>query len=144
MDRQDTGLHTKATGTYGIKSWREQTWEGKDHKEVSGTKLTHAHIVYTFEGDFTGEGEIQLLMAYLDDANATFTGWQRMVGRLGDLDGSFVMKVEGKYENGAASSTWTVIPGMGSGDLADLRGVGESVAQHADTQPFSIDYYFES
>src|SRR6185503_19803772 len=90
---------THSKGTYGLKSCEEKTWDGKDYKEANGAKLTHAKIVYTFEGDFVGEGKSQLLMTYRDDANATYVGLQVMEGHLGDRSGTFIAQVVGKFEN---------------------------------------------
>ena len=134
---------TKAEGSYGINSWDEKTWDGKDHKDTHGAKLTHAKIVFEFQGDFVGEGEVQLLMSYRDDANAVFSGFQKMVGRLGGRSGSFVIQVDGKFENAAATSTWTILPGSGTGELSGITGGGETVAVHADRQPFTLKYSFE-
>lgn len=133
----------QAEGTYGIKSWDEKTWDGVDHKEAQGAKLTHADVVFTFQSGFEGEARAQSLMTYRDDGSAVYVGLQEMTGRLGDKSGSFVMDVQGAYENGAATSSWTVIPGTGTGDFTNLRGEGRTVAHHGDTQPFTLDYYFE-
>jgi hypothetical protein len=134
---------THATGTYGIKSWDEKTWDGKDRKEQPGAKLTHAVIVQTFQGDFEGEGTGHLVMTYRDDTYATYVGLQHMVGRLGDRSGSFVLKHDGVFEGGEARTTLTIVPGSGTGELSGLRGEGSTVAVHGDTQPISFDYYFE-
>jgi Protein of unknown function (DUF3224) len=143
MAQKRTATSTRAKGTYGIKKWEEKTWDGKDRKEQPGAKLTHANVIFTFQGDFEGEAAVHYLMSYRDDTYATFVGLQQMTGRLADRSGSFVVKVDGVFENGAAKSTWTIIPGSGSGDLRGLRGEGSTVAHHGDTQPFTLDYYFE-
>src|ERR1700755_863491 len=77
-----TSRKTKVEGTYGIKSWDEKTWDGKDHKEQHGAKLTHAKIVHDFQGDLEGEASVQYVMSYVDDANATFTGLLHMNGKI--------------------------------------------------------------
>ena len=133
---------TRAKGSYGIKAWDEKTWDGKDHKDQPGAKLTHAKITFTFTGDFEGEAQIQYLMDYRDDSYATFVGLQRFTGRLGDRSGSFDTMVNGVFENGAAKSTWSIVPGSGTGDLRGIRGEGSTVAHHGDTQPFTLDYSF--
>lgn len=144
MASQNTSLSTHADGTYGIKSWDEKTWDGKERQEQPGAKLTHAKIVYSFDGDFKGEGNCQLVMTYRDDMNAQFLGLMHMVGKLGDRSGSFVVEVTGSFENGAATSTWLVIEGSGTDELQGLRGEGQSVARHGDTQPFTLDYAIEA
>jgi hypothetical protein len=137
-----TATMTRAKGTYGIKAWDEKTWDGKDHKKQPGAKLTHAKITFTFQGDFEGEAQVQFLMDYRDDSYATFVGLQRFTGRLGDRTGSFDTTVNGVFENGAAKSTWSIIPGSGTGDLHGIKGEGSTVAHHGDTQPFTLDYSF--
>lgn len=138
-----TATNTRAKGTYGIKAWDEKTWDGKDHKEQPGAKLTHAKITFTFEGDMKGEAQIHLLMDYRDDTYATIVGLQRFTGKLGDRTGSFDMTVNGVFENAAAKSTWSIILGSGTGDLRGIKGEGSTVARHGDTQPFTLDYSFE-
>lgn len=134
---------THAEGTYGIKSWDEKTWDGEAYTERKGAKLTHAKIVYTFDGDFKGEGEVQLLMSYRDETYATFVGFQRMDGTLGDLKGTFIAQVTGLFEEGAAKSEWTILSGSGTGAFEGITGKGGTVAQHGDTQPFTLDYALE-
>src|SRR3954468_14004436 len=113
-----TANGTQVTGTYGIQGWDEKTWDGKDRTEQPGEKLTHAKIKQDFHGGIEAEATIQLVMSYIDDANATYLGLQHMNGKIGDRAGSFVLEVYGKFENGAATSTFKVIPGSGKGDLA--------------------------
>jgi hypothetical protein len=143
MDRKGASTRTRATGTYGIKSWDEKTWEGKDHKQQPGAKLTHAKVVFDLHGDMEGEAKVQFLMSYRDDTYATFVALQQMTGRIGGRSGSFVIQVNGTFENGAAKSTWTIVPGSGTGDLRGIRGEGSTVAHHSDSQPYTLDYYFE-
>jgi len=143
MNQKGTGTKMRATGNYGIKSWNEKTWDGKDRKEQPGAKLTHAIVVFDFHGDIEGEAKVQFLMSYRDDTFATFVALQQITGRIGNRSGSFVTQVNGTFENGAAKSTWTVVPGSGTGDLRGIRGEGSTVAHHGDSQPFTLDYFFE-
>ncbi len=140
---QKAKAHTHVKGTYGLKSWDEKIWDGKDYKERKGAKLTHAVIVYTLQGGFEGEGHSQLVMSYRDEANATYVGLQQFVGKIGDRTGTFICKVDGTFEGGEAKSTWAVIPGTGTGDWAGITGKGETTAVHGDTQPYTFDYSFE-
>jgi hypothetical protein len=138
-----TGKGTRVTATYGIESWDEKTWDGKDRREQPGAKLTHAKVIFTYQGDVEGDANTHFLMTYRDDETATFVGLQQIVGRVGNRTGSLVFQVQGVFKNGAASSTLTVIPGSGTGELRGIRGEGKSVATHGDTQPFTFDYTFE-
>jgi len=143
MDQTGTTTMMRASGTYEIKTWDEKTWEGKELREQSGPKLTHAKITQTFEGNIEGEGIAQLVMSYRDDTFASYVGLMVIVGRIGKRSGSFVFEVKGLYESGMARSVWTVVPGSGTDELHGLHGEGESVADHGPKQPFTFRYYFE-
>jgi len=134
-------MSTHATGTHDMKTWDEKTWDGKPANEVSGAKLTRASVTNSFHGDIEGEGTLEYLMPYRDDGSASYVGLERVVGRIGDRRGSFVLQHSGTYESGTATTAWSVVPGSGTGDLRGLCGEGGFVARHGDQQvPFTLDY----
>ena len=92
-----------ATGTFTIKAWDEQPWAELDE----APKLTHARVTTTYTGDLEGEGTSGLLMAY-DQADAGYAGYERFVGSLGGRQGSFVLRLDGGFADGAATTAWTV------------------------------------
>lgn len=135
---------TQAKGTFEIKSWDEKTWDGKDWKERAGAKLTRAQITTAYQGDLEGEGQTQLLLVYRDDNIASYTGLEQITGRLGDRSGSFVLQINGVFEEGAAKTTWVVVARSGTGELRGLRGEGGYVAHEGgQAASFSLDYDFE-
>lgn len=129
----------QATATFEVK-----TWDEKPYGEVEGgPKLTRASVTNSFQGDIEGEGTLEYLMVYPGDDSASFVGLQRVVGRLGDRSGSFVLQISGKFENGTASETWFVVPGSGTGELRGLRGQGGFASGHAQAYTVTLDYDFE-
>ncbi len=130
MEHKKTTTKIRAKGNYGIKSWDEKAWDGKDPKDQLGDKLTHAKVIHTFTGDFEDDGTVEMLMAYHGE-NATYVGLQLMKGRLGNRSGSFIVQISGAFEKGAARSDWTVIPGSGTGELQGILGKGETIAHMA-------------
>ncbi len=128
-----------ASGTFNTKSWDE-----KPYSQVEGgPKLARVCTVNTFQGDVAGEGTLEYLMIYHSDNLVDFFGLEQIVGRLGGREGSFVLRHEGLYENGAAKTTWTVVPGSATGELRGLRGQGGFVAHHNQPTPFTLEYEFE-
>jgi len=120
---------SKATGTFTIKGWDEQPYA-----EAEGAaKLTHARVTTTYSGELEGEGVAGLLMVY-DQADATYAGYERCTGTLGGRSGSFVLRLDGGFEQGAATTRWTVVTGTGTGDLAGLEGEGGYVAKQGDPE----------
>src|SRR5438105_3045929 len=119
---------TTAAGTFSIRSWDEAPWA----EDEQGRKLTHARVGTAYEGDIAGEGTSQSVMCYTDDEHATYAGFERVAGTLGGRSGSFVLEARGTYQDRTATTSWTVVPGSGTGELAGLRGSGGYVAGHGD------------
>ena len=119
----------KATGGFAIKGWDEQPYA--EHE--GAPKLTHARVTTAYGGDLEGQGTAGLLMLY-DNDDATYAGYERVVGSLGGRSGSFVLRLDGGFERGAARTTWTVAEGTGTGDLAGLRGEGGYVAKQGEAE----------
>src|SRR4051812_5159039 len=131
-------MSTHADAEFSVKSWDEATYDEGE----GGRKLTRAHVVYTFHGDLEGVGTVEYLMIYRPDGTATYVGLERVIGRLGDRTGSFVLQHTGGFEGGWARATLAVVPGSGTGDLEDLQGEGRLAAPHEGTATYTLDYDF--
>ncbi len=108
-------MSTHATATFEVKSWDEQPYQEFE----GGTKLTRASVTTSYHGDIEGEGTLEYLMFYGEDGSASFVGLERVVGRVGNRSGSFVLRHSGAYEGGTAKATYVVVPGSGTGACAD-------------------------
>ncbi len=130
-----------ADATFEIKSWDE-----KPYSEIhGGGKLTRASVTRSFQGDIEGTGTLEYLMVYDEDGTASFIGLERVVGRIGERSGSFVLQHGGTYDGGAVTATWFVVGGSGTGELRGVRGRGEgSMSGQAQHYPMALDYDFES
>ena len=125
-----------ANSRFAIKTWDEKPYsEGPDQP-----RLTRATVTKTFTGDIDGDGHVEYLMMYRGDGSATFVGLERIVGRMGDKSGSFVLQRLGVFEGGLAKESYSVIPGSGTGDLQGLRGDGSSAVGHGTEHPFTLVY----
>ncbi len=132
-------MSKRATATFQLKNWDE-----KPYSEINeGPKLTRASVTKSFRGDIEGEGTLEYLMIHRDDGSASFVGLERVVGRVGDRSGSFVLQHTGTFEGGTAKATWFVVPGSGTGDLRGLRGEGGFASAHAEHYPITLEYDFE-
>jgi hypothetical protein len=129
----------QATGTVAMQGWEEETYAELD----GAPKLSHDRVRHTFSGDLEGEGTAQFLNAYRDEATAIYCGYERVVGRLAGRSGSFVIQVTGRFENGRATTTWSVVPGSGSGALTGLGGDGGYVSTMDGSEPYRLEYRFE-
>ena len=113
--------------TFEIRSWDESPIDETE----GGTKLARASVVKAYTGGLEGEGRVEQIACSRPDGSAVFTALERFRGRIGDREGGFVMRHEGTFANGKVDSVWTVIPGSGTGDLADIRGEVEFASGHA-------------
>ena len=125
-----------AKARFAIKTWDEKPYsEGADQP-----KLTRASVDKTFTGDIVGEGHVEYIMMYRSDGTASFVGIERIVGRIGDKSGSFVLQRVGAFEDGQAKESYTVIPGSATGDLRGLAGEGRTAVGHGMEHPFELNY----
>jgi hypothetical protein len=125
-----------ANARFAIQSWEEKPYsDGQDLP-----KLTRAHVTKTYSGDITGDGQVEYLMMYRSDGSATFVGFERVVGRIAERTGSFVLQRTGVFEDGQAKESYTVISGSATGELQGLQGEGRSAVGHGMEHPFMLDY----
>ena len=132
-------MKNTASARFAIKSWDE-----KPYDEGQGLpRLTRATVTKTFTGDIVGEGRVEYLMMYRRDGSASFVGLERLVGRIGDRSGTFVLQRIGAFEGGMAKETYSVVTGSGTGELATLRGEGRTEVGHGVEQDFALTYELE-
>jgi len=126
-----------AKGTFEVKSWDEKPYD----ELKGGAKLTRASVTQSYQGDIEGVGSVEYTMMYPDENSASFVAMQRIVGRVGDKSGSFVLQMSGTFEDGLAKAAGTIVPGSGTGELQGVQGKGEFAAQHGEsTVPYTLDY----
>ncbi len=107
-------------GTFQITGWDETPYiEGDD-----GSKKSHAKIAQAYSGVINGSSELQYLMSYQSEASAVFVGFEVITGEVNGKSGSFTLQHNGKFENGVASSKFTVVPNSGTGELTNIEGNG--------------------
>ena len=131
-------MSKRATATFEIATWDEQPFGEVD----GGPRLTRVTVTKSFHGDIEGEGALEYLMVHREDGSASFVGLERVIGRLGDRSGSFVLQHTGTFEGGTAKATCVVVLGSGTGDLDGLRGEASFAAQGRQA-PITLDYDFE-
>lgn len=131
-------MATTAKAQFKVTNWDEKPYD------ENGPKLTRASVTQTYTGDIEGEGTVEYLMAYRDDGTASYVSQERVVGRLGSREGSFVLQGTGTFEGGTARVRYSVVPGSGTGELANLRGEGGIESVHgAEYSTATLEYTFD-
>lgn len=126
----------KAMATRINKSWQEDTYD-----ELEGApKLTRSRMTNMFEGDLEGESWEEYLLVYRGPESCLFISLERVIGKLGDRSGSFVVQGQGTYQDGITRASLTIIPGSGTGDLKGLRGYGNALSIQDEPSIVTFDY----
>jgi len=107
-------------GVFQITGWEETPYVEND----DGSKQSHAQITQNYTGGIDGSSELQYLMSYQSSTSAVFVGFETVSGSINGKSGHFVIQHDGTFENGVASSHFTIVPNSGTQDLAGLSGSG--------------------
>jgi hypothetical protein len=111
--------------SFDIESWDESTYDD----QAAEKPLARAQVVIKYSGDLEGTGTGTMLLVYVAEGQASYTGLERIVGRVGERSGSFVLRHTGTFAVGVATTTFEVLAGSGTGDLAGVTGTGRFEAK---------------
>lgn len=129
----------KATCRFTVASWQESVYVDIDGEGTTAGSayyprrgLTHAAVGYTYTGGIEGASTLHYLIGYKPDA-APVLGLEQFTGSIDGHEGSCVFQHVGSQDAGSVSAHLTVVPGMGTGGLRDLRGEAElAIAGHSE------------
>ena len=129
-------MANKIAATFQVQSWEENPF---DEGEGEG-KLTRASVAKSYTGDIDGGSNTEWLMAYSEDGSATFVGLERIRGSVAGRKGSVVLQHVGRFEDGAAKATLTVVPGSGTDELASVEGGGDFLADPSGSVKLDLSF----
>ena len=130
-------MATKASAVFEVKSWSEVPYD------EDGPRLNRASVYKSFQGDVQGDSRLEYLLLYRSEGSASFVGFERVSGRLGDRRGSFVLQHIGTFEKGFAQAVVSVVPGSATDQLKGLRGEGSFGASHGQHYTMTLEYDFD-
>ena len=131
----------KATARFDVTGWDPTPYD----QPAEGPELTRIAIRKTLQGDIEGESAGEGLFCGLSNpkAGGGYVVCERIVGRLGDRKGSFVLQHGGLMGPGLSPRTFGhVVPGSGTEDLAGLAGEIEIGQSEDGTHTLTLDYHF--
>jgi hypothetical protein len=105
--------------------------------------LVEISLSERFSGDIEGESTVRALQVLRDDRSASMISLQRVCGKLGGREGSFVLEGREIVENGKVKATWSVVPGSGTDALSGLRGEGGFEGDFGKGSEGTLAYWFE-
>lgn len=125
--------------TFTVTSWDEKVVDGPE----DGPRYAHAHVTFTYTGLIEGTSTCDYLLYYggegFDGAGQRAPGLERVTGRVGGREGSFVIRHDVTYDADGIADTWFVVPGSGTGELAGLTGTGTAKGA-SETVQYTFDY----
>jgi hypothetical protein len=127
------GEHAKAT-------FKVEFWDENKTVEAERGAISLAKVEQSLTGDIEGEGLAQWLMAYRADQTADFVGLQRISGKVGDREGSFVLTSNGTFDGKVAAGDMVVVEGSGDNELAGISGTGSFSAPLGSEATVELDY----
>jgi hypothetical protein len=130
---------THADATFTVDSWDEQPYDEQD-----GVKLARVRLTKTFRGDLVGSSSVEMLGAHAGGEPRAYVAMERIVGTLHGRAGSFVLQHTAEASGGEQSSTLTVVPDSGTGELRGLRGQANITRDAAGGHTFTLDYDISS
>jgi len=120
-----------------------QSSEATPYDQGAGPSRIEIRLVETFTGDLDGESPVRALQLQRGEKSASLVSMQRVSGKLGRRQGTFVLQGSEIVENSKIRATWFVVPGSGTGDLSRLRGEGGFEGQFGKGSEGWLDYWFE-
>lgn len=130
--------HT-TSGRFTVTSWDEKVIVDIDGEGVEINGVTYpqrgfsrADTAYAYSGDVQGTGTVAYLIAY-NPGFAPTSGFERFEGSIDGHDGSLVFQHLGDHDEQAVRATLTIVEGLGTGGLEDMRGEATvELAGHSD------------
>jgi hypothetical protein len=120
-----------------------QNSEARPYDQSASAALAEIRLTETFSGDIEGKSEVRALQLLRDDQSACLVSMQRVRGKVGGRDGSFVLQGSEIIENGKITAKWFVVRGSGTGGLSGLRGEGGFEGEFGKGSDGVLDYWFE-
>lgn len=126
-----------ANATVEITSWEESVYDAPEE----GSAILRATVKKTFTGEVEGTSVAELLMVRAGaEGGEGYIATERIVGRVGDRTGSFVVQHGGVSSRELVQFGY-IVKDSGTGDLRGI--VGTCRYDHDETGArFSLDYEF--
>jgi hypothetical protein len=117
--------------------------EAKPYDRTASPSLLELRLHETFSGDIEAESTVRALQVRRDDRTVSMVSLQRVRGKVGGREGTFVLQGSEVVENGRIKAEWFVVPRSGTGALAGLRGEGGFQGELGSGSTATLDYWFE-
>lgn len=132
------------TNTFTMQSWKEDVVNGPE----DGPRVAYAHATFEYTGLIEGTSVSDSLLYYAgegyDGGGNSSPGFERFDGSVDGRKGSFLIRHEYTFDKDThyVQSSFEVVPGSGSGELAGLTGSG-TISGSSSTMDYTFSPSFE-
>ena len=98
------------------------------------------HIGRSFSGDLEGESTAELLTATTPAGSAAYVALDSIAGRLGGREEPSVLEHHGLISSDGSSTSATIVPDSGTGELEGITGSGEIAVDADGNHSLELDY----
>ena len=111
-----------------------------DVPSILDVDLSHTAFEKSFRGDLEASSVTQMLATRTGKGGAGYVAMERIVGRLHDRVGTFVLLHLGTIDGaGEPVGHWLIVPGSGTGELTGISGHAH-VGADDDTHRIQLHY----
>jgi hypothetical protein len=110
-------------GTFQITDWQETIEQEFDE----GEKLSIALIQQAYSGDINGNSKVRYQLYYSKSGDALFNGFETITCDRNNEQVLLTIKHDGQFENGTASSEFTIVDSSHDNNLVGKIGTFKSI-----------------
>jgi hypothetical protein len=134
----------EAKATFELSNQR-QVPTADDVAAVVGVELTHSAFEKTFTGDLEATSITEMLATRSPTGGAGYVAMERVVGRLNERVGTFVLLHLGTIDGaGEPVGHWVIVPGSGTGELSGVSGHAHIGADADGTHRLQLHYEIDN
>src|SRR5579863_8794211 len=137
MPRGESHMSQRAAGAFDVKV----TPQKPDTQIARAANFSRLTIDKRFHGDLEGISKGEMLATQTEtQGSAGYVALERVTGRLGGRQGSFVLQHSATMSRGTPTSSISVVPDSGSGELRGISGSMTITVAADGAHSYQLDY----
>jgi Protein of unknown function (DUF3224) len=139
----------KAVCRFRVASWDEKVvtdidGDGTTYGEVYYPKrgLSRAEVAYTYTGQVEGTSAAVYLLGYRNGDDLVLA-LERFTGSVDGHEGSCVFQHTGSHDASSVRGRLQVVPGLGTGDLRELRGEADLLLEGHSEDGYELVLHYD-
>jgi hypothetical protein len=127
-----------ARSVFTVVDWNEEASDERD-----GVTIARARLSKSFVGDMEGSSLAEILTVRAPGESSAYVGFERFVVKVHGRAGTFVLQHSAAMLADDRTTSWTIVPGSGTGELETIAGTAEIVVDEDGGHSLGLDYELE-